>query len=195
MTASIEMAYPLHWPEGFPRRRRREVSRFRTTFGVARDRLLREFGLLGARYIVISSNIPVRRDGLPYADHRQPDDPGVAVYFDLKGGQRVMACDRWSTACDNVVALAHTVEAMRGIARWGSTEMLERAFSAFQALPPAATDWRAVLGATTLEEARRRHRALAFEAHPDRRGGSEEAMKRLNVALEAAERELGGGPR
>src|SRR5262249_9015595 len=147
---------------------------------------------LGARYVVISTNVPLRRDGLPYADAERVTDPGVAVYFDLDGTQHVIACDVWQSARSNTQAIAKTVEAMRGIERWGSSEIMKRAFSAFVALPPASTDWRSIFGAdcTDLGELRTRYRSLAISAHPDR-GGSHDEMVRLNTALEAAERELG----
>src|SRR3546814_19053229 len=45
------------------------------------------------------------------------------------------ACDRWDTVRDNVRAIGKTIEAIRGIERWGASDMMERAFSAFEALP------------------------------------------------------------
>lgn len=108
--ATIENAYPLHWPDGVPRTKYRKRSRFGiVSLGIARDELLHELRLLGARYVVLSTNAPTKRDGYFYADARNPDDPGVAVYFDLDGAQRVIACDAWIRMVDNVQALAKTV--------------------------------------------------------------------------------------
>lgn len=190
-------AYPLAWPEHTPRTPagRREFARFKMQFGTARDRVVNELKLLGARYVVLSSNVPTRHDGLPYADMREPDDPGVAVYFDLRGHQHCLACDRWRKVRDNLHAIGLTVEALRGIARWGSSEIMQRAFAGFQALPPAPNDWRAVFGfdstlpQPTLQGVRERFRRLAMQAHPDQ-GGNHDAMTKLNQAMEAAEREL-----
>lgn len=193
--ASLELAYPLHWPAGFPRlpSHRRQHAAFKLDgFGRARDDLLQELRRLGARYVVISSNIPTRLDGLPYAGQREPDDPAVAVYFDLKGAQRCIPCDRWRKAKDNVLAIARTVDAMRGIARWGTGEIVDRTFQGFAALPPAHTDWRSVFGLSgkpPLEDVRRRYRELALGAHPDH-GGETAAMAKLNLAMQEAEKEL-----
>ena len=31
--------------------------------------------------LILSMNVDLRRDGLPYANYKEPIDPGVAVYF------------------------------------------------------------------------------------------------------------------
>ena len=91
---------------------------------------------MGGRNAVISTNRPVRRDGLPYASAREPDDPGVAVYFEREGDRVCFACDQYDRVWKNMRAIQKTIEAMRGIERWGSKEMLDRAFTGFTALPP-----------------------------------------------------------
>ena len=73
-------AYPLQWPDHKKKSAIREKSRFNTTFAKARDGLLREIDLLGGKLPVISSNIALRRDGLPYANQPEPVDPGVAIF-------------------------------------------------------------------------------------------------------------------
>jgi hypothetical protein len=72
---------------------------------------------------------------LPYAKYKTPDDPGVAVYFELNGRSQVFACDKWDRVEDNLQAIRKTIEAIRGIERWGSSEMLNRIYKGFQALP------------------------------------------------------------
>ena len=185
-------AYPLHWPAGWPRSARRERARFQTTFAQTRDELMRQVGIMGARYPVLSTNIELRRDGLPYAQQKEPDDPGVAVYFEYKGKQMSFACDRWDRVRDNVRAIQKTIEAIRGIERWGASDMMERAFTAFEALPPPG-DWRADLGindaAPSLDAVRTRYRDLVKTHHPDR-GGDAEQFHRINAAWERAQQEL-----
>jgi hypothetical protein len=90
-------AYPLTWAAMYPRtpRAQRESARFEVSFSTARDELLNELRLLGATNVIISSNVPLRRDGLPYANFREPEDPGVAVYFKWRQKPYVMRCDRW----------------------------------------------------------------------------------------------------
>lgn len=140
--ATIEMASPLRWPPGKTRTaaHKRCAALFKVSLARARDGLLHELELLGARYVVISSNLTVRHDGLPYANQRQPEDAGVACYFNLEADQFVFACDGWLKVEDNVRAIGKTIEALRGIRRWGSGDMLRQAFRSFQALPAAGVD-------------------------------------------------------
>jgi hypothetical protein len=202
-------AYPLAWPEGRKRTLAgyRETANFTVSLGKARDNVVHEVTLLvGGRYgpdphIVISSNLQLRRDGLPLASQRQPDDPGVAVYFVYKKRQMSFACDRWLKIEHNMQAIAKTIEALRGIARWGTGDMLEAAFTGFTALPPPATEasaqqprlrhWRDVFGTAvqTREQLQEVYRRLASAHHPDR-GGDQAKMAELNDARRQALLEL-----
>lgn len=156
---------------------------------------------------MITSNLPTRQDGLPY--YASTDDPGIAVWWVERGAERVVACDRWYRADENLRAIIKTLEAMRGLDRWGATEMAERAFAGFAALPPGSAGsmptgprpWREVLGATfgpwpelakdeLLVLAKSRHRKLIAIAHPDA-GGDVARAAELNVAIASAEAELG----
>lgn len=187
-------AYPLYWPEGWPRTERRQHSRFEP-HGLAAEtaKIRNELSLLGARHVVVSTNIELRRDGLPYSNQRRPDDPGVAVYFLLKDRQQCIPCDRWWTVEENARAIWKSIEALRGLDRWGAKSFVDAAFKGFQALPaPGVTHWRNVLGSSvvTLADAETRYRELARERHPDKPGGSEAAMADLNVAMDLAREEL-----
>ena len=190
-------AFPLHWPEGW---QRTTTSRTRLPgrmpFGMSRNRLIHELRLLGAKNYVLSTNVPVRRDGLPYADFRRPTDPGVAVYFEYRKRQMCLACDRYALIEDNVRAIALTIEALRGIERWGASDMMERAFMGFTALPANSTrSWREVFGfsgtdSIRLDEVNDRFRKLSLERHSDQ-GGSDDQMCQLLQARDDARRELG----
>lgn len=193
-------AWPLHWPEGIKRTKSPQQSRFDASFVQSRDGIFEEIRKIGGRYPVLSTNIELRRDGLPYASQPEPRDPGVAVYFERRGKQMVFACDRWTRVKDNMRAIQKTIEAIRGIERWGATEMLERAFSAFEALPPPGAQrertWREVLGFSPASKPDREgieieYRSRAKKAHPDA-GGSDQAMSELNAARAAAIKEIGG---
>ena len=74
-------AHPLAWPEGRPRTKRPQRSRFDVGFANARDELFDEIRRLGGSVPVLSTNVELRRDGLPYASRPEPDDSGAAVYF------------------------------------------------------------------------------------------------------------------
>lgn len=195
---TVAEAYPLYWPDGWKRTppiQREWNPSFKSGFAVCRDELMRELGRLGAANIVLSTNIPLRRDGLPYADFRQPDDPGVAVYFTYHKRPMCFACDKYLKIEWNIRALALTIEAIRGIERWGASDMMERAFRGFAALPENGSQgWREVLGfgsdeRVTSDTLSSRFRELALKHHPDR-GGNSEAFQRIVTARDQAETEL-----
>ncbi len=182
MTDLIE-AYPLCWPVHRPRARYRESARFKTTLGRAIDNVQREVMLLGGINLVISSNQPLNRDGTPSARRTYIGDEGVAVYFGLNKKPMCFACDRWDKIEDNMQAIAKTIEALRGIERWGSGSMVEQAFTGFVALPAPEQSWQ-VLGVSshaTREEIEDAHSRLAMKHHPDR-GGDTNTMARINAA-------------
>lgn len=204
-------AYPLQWPEGWPRSRRRAAP-FSTGFAAARDGLLNELRLLGGQHVVISSNVELRRDGLPYANRAQPEDRGVAVYFVRDGKQQCIPCDQWSRVEDNLQAIRKTVEALRGLERWGAKSMVDAAFTGFQALPPAQSDEAPMTVETAarflamhgghfasagsdeydlIESPTLRgavYKRAAKKLHPDA-GGSKEDFQRLQEAKQLLDRE------
>ncbi|MES0444936.1 MAG: hypothetical protein ABUJ92_00185 [Desulfobacterales bacterium] len=181
-------AYPLQWPEGQKRANRPERSRFKATFARARDNLIDELKRLGANIPVLSSNIELRRDGLPYAGRPQPLDTGVAVYFQYKKQQMCFACDKYDRVVDNIQAINKTIDALRGIKRWGTGDMMERAFSGFVALPDNSGDnWRNVLNAhnMTFPEVEQQFKRLRSLHHPDK-GGDPVMFQKINKAWEQA---------
>ena len=188
-------SYPLHWPAGRPRTptAKREPGRFDTTPDRARRELQNELRLMGARSIVLSSDVQLRQDGEPYASRRPPEDPGVAVYFERSGEQFAFACDRYDAVWKNIRGISKTIEALRGIERWGTGEMVRAAFSGFAALPAPDSDlrgrpWWEVLGVSRDEQfskVRGAYRELATKHHPDN-GGDPETMKSINLAWSEA---------
>jgi hypothetical protein len=76
---------------------------------------------MGGTGVILSTNIPLRNDGLPYANSREPNDPGVAVYFRYQKRDLCFACDAYTSVRENAYAIAKTVEALRGIERWGAS--------------------------------------------------------------------------
>src|SRR5262245_20073291 len=119
--------YPLQWPSTFKRTppADRQTSKFGhrgrgqvSPYDAARD-VLREIDRLGACNAVITSMLPTRHDGLPYSDGKYGSEPGIAVWFVLDGAERVFACDRWVTPGENMRAIQLSIEAMRGLERWG----------------------------------------------------------------------------
>lgn len=143
-------AYPICWPAGRQRTKTRQRANFckivrregqswesreKLSIEQARVRVTDELRRLGARKPIISSNLELRNDGLPRSGQRQPADPGVAVYFDLNGGQKCIAIDLWDRVEDNLVAVAKSIDAMRGLERWGGAQIVAAVFTGFKALP------------------------------------------------------------
>lgn len=196
-------AYPLDWPEGWPRTPagKRQPARFGTTkrshYGTrqpltvaeAIERLLIQVNLLRARNLVVSSDMPLRQDGLPRSDRRAPDDPGTAIYFTLNGKPHCLPCDRWDRLADNIAAVAAHIDAVRAQERYGVAD-IARAFAGFVALPPAseARHWWEVLGIErqcTRSEIVRAWRDAARRHHPDA-GGTDAQMAEINAARDEA---------
>ena len=214
---SERKAYPLSWPEDWKRTKTRAHAAFnktkepryqdgraiyqgktRLSVADAVRRVLVELERMGVREddIIISTNVPLRLDGMPRGD-QEPSDPGVAVYWQKKNlpSMRCMAIDRYYRVADNLAAVAATLEAMRAIERHGGAEILNRAFLGFAALPEKASQpWREVLGiegAVTLDLVESRFRALVKVHHPDQGGEKErEQFEKIVQAREAARMEL-----
>jgi len=187
-------AYPLTWPSGRPRTppgQRRPSQFYARGFGKTRDELVRELTRLGAREVIVSSNVPTRGDGLPYANAAEPTDPGIAVYFKRNGRPFVIACDTYDKTWKNLRAISLTAEAFRAIDRHGAGDMLEQVFTGFSALPPARAaepSWWETLGVgpdASRQEVLDAHRALVLKHHPDR-GGNHDTVARINRARDVA---------
>lgn len=193
-------AYPLSWPPGWPRTNptRRIRSSFKTTLAKSRTGVENELRLLGARNVTISSDVPIRQDGQPYAVRGadRPDDPGVAVYFTLHGETRCIPCDKWTTVWDNLRAVEKTIAALRGIERWGASEMMHAAFQGFAALPESTTGmgWWTILGVERddpVDAIERAYRLKLMETHPDKQGGSLEGFHTVQEAFKQFKQERG----
>lgn len=189
--------YPLQWPMGRQRTVLRKSSKFKpsTIYYESKD-VFHQLGLMGAKDVIISSNMRYRNDGLPYTN-QNVQDTGVAVYFTNNNGEeQCIPCDQWYTLEENLRAIAKTIEAMRGIERWGGKALMNAAFSGFKQLPPStiitpAPDrekrpWWVVLGvdsqadAPTVKQAYRKAQSLA---HPDA-GGSDYDFQEVQHAYE-----------
>ena len=142
-----------------------------------------------ARELTLSTNFELRSDGRPRRDRRRPLDQAVAFFFELDGEPHALACDRFDRIEDNIAAIAAHIEALRGQERWGVADM-KQAFAGHVALP-APEQWWQVLGVVpnaSPDEIDRAWRDKAKDAHPDREGGSDAAMARLNRAREEGKR-------
>jgi len=132
----MTQAYPLQWPAGQPRTKDRTDSTFKVGHSRAFEEMVDELARFGARNVVISTNIPLRRDGSPYRDGLTDlmDDPGVAVYFTKGKRQIAIGVDAYRRPWENCRALGLSVKAFRDIERYGAQQVLDQAFTGFMAL-------------------------------------------------------------
>ena len=195
-------AFPLQWPIGWPRTTKRERSNYSDARSIAeaRDELARQLRLMGATRVIVSSNVPLRGDGVMRSiAGAQPQDTGVAVYFTRKSQGMVLACDKFTTVQDNLWSISQTVDALRRIARGGVSEMLRRAFTGFQALsapdgaPSTLESAYALLGCSEVaseSDVAAAYRQARRAAHPDA-GGSHERFILVQEAYAAIARARG----
>ena len=185
----MTQAYPLTWPEGFPRTRSpREKGSFRTALNAALHnvqnslKLFAQDSRMPLDQVVISSNVTLGVNN--------PSDPGVAVWFRWDNTQVCIPVDRYATVEANLQAVHHIVEARRTELRHGGLQIVRATFTGFKLLP--APNWRATFklkADATLDDAEKAYRRLAARAHPDH-GGSQDDMAALNRARDAARAEL-----
>lgn len=198
---SIE-AYPLCWPEGWPRSKeqawggrfkssRESGVRSAVSLDESRRKLFAELDrMTDVRNVILSSNVPLRLDGMPRGTYAAVDDVGAALYFTMRGKPLAMACDRFDSVAANVRSLGLAIQAMRQLDRHGGGAMVERAFAGFAALPPPRSPWE-ILGMSPTSPTRAgvmdAFRARAFEIHPDATddndGDLAELVKARNDAL------------
>lgn len=179
-------AYPLSWPSSQKRTKRPysnpRFSRKHSALSTCQN-IISEINLMGGRKIIISTNIRLRMDGLPYSNQRSPKDTGVAVYFNFNEEQKCIANDQWDKVEHNLHSVARTLHALRQISRDGGSTLFKSAFRGFKALPEPEVPkpWYIILEvneeagtATVLESFER----LAKKKHPDV-GGSDHEMREL----------------
>lgn len=195
------------WPRpGFEPHRARERSRFDTAYPDQMGLLKYELGRLGAEALVIRLALSdrdirwnIRPDGLPRANAR-PDHPGVVVEWQIGETWYGRSNDKFDDWRDCMFAIAKTLEALRGVERWGSVaggeqyegmrleiegvgsgpnaarQTLMRAAGMLdEDLPPP--EMRA------LEDIRAVYRRAVRRTHPDR-GGDPEEFRQVQEARE-----------
>lgn len=197
-------AYPLQWPQGFPRWKQGRVGgQFKTTFDVALRNVRKSLELFAkdsGKQItdpVLSSNVDF--NPLTINTGKKPTDPGVAVWFSWDGLQVCIPVDRYDTPAANLQAIHHIIEARRVELRHGTLALVRATFQGFKALPaPAGQHWRDVLGLKDVPQSeitdsslKARYHTLAGKAHPDKSTGSQEKFAALQNAYTTAKLELG----
>lgn len=194
-TATHEVtAYPLMWPPAKARTPsyERKPKRWGHTLQRSMANLRDECAAAGIHDYAISLG---RQPGVA----RDWNDVGAVLWFMQEiGGKWYMAfyaSDGYRDGPENVKAIAMTIQRLRQVEDYGvyTAEQAMRG-AAYDMLPPPnqappERDWWDVLGvapttpAVVVEAA---YKALAKQRHPDRPGGSNEAMAELQRAFEQA---------
>ena len=172
-------SYPLQWPPDWPRTKYLCDSRFghgqkKPSVHVGTQEVLQELERMGAAQVVISTNIVLRKDGLPHGGAAAPSDTGVAVYFRREGKAMVLAVDSFNRIGCNLHAISLGIAAIRGLDRWGLKQMQDRAFHGFALPSPdmvTPPEWWQLLGfASPIEDKeliRAQRQILMKRYHPD----------------------------
>lgn len=177
------------WPSTRPRSAQRTGSAFKNREAATERRgIEHELERWKIRQFIISAN-----NQRIYAG-----DPAAAVWWKSRKGElRVLACDKYTKLADNLHAIRLTLEAMRALERWGAYTAEQAAEGARLALPPpeesqAPADWRKILGYISglpgekqLVLCEHAYRSMSKET-----AGNDERQRNLNLAIEAARREL-----
>jgi len=195
---------PLTWPAGWRRTESTIPSRFGQgkrplTIAKAIDFVLAELKRkgIGSCNIIISTNLKLRLDGYPYSNQKEPQDKGVSVWWKEGESRKVIALDKYNKVADNLYAIGKTIEAMRGIDRWGSGEILERVFDGFVALPNLEDEdeipnWMQVLDyfGDDPQQLTEKYKIARSKAHPDN-GGSNSKFNAVVAAYKEAKEDFG----
>lgn len=183
-------AYPLSWPDAFPRASKREGGQFKTTLAGALKNVqdsLRRFAVdskTPLENVVISSNVTLGAN--------VPADPGVAIWFRWGDMPVCIAVDRYTRVEANLQAIHHIIEARRVELRHGTLALVQATFRGFLALPSQTNrkPWHEVLAVnpdTQRPAVEANYKTLRARWHPDRDGGDAERFHEIQQAWEEAQ--------
>ena len=127
--------FPLSWPPGFPHIEYPAQSRSDTPEERVR-RIWSSRYLMDAMNVVVSTKL---RAAPPRPAVFQPEHHGLGCggLFTRKGREQAIACDKWDSICDNLQAVAKTIETCAGLSV-GDGVMVDQ-FQGFTAIPASAT--------------------------------------------------------
>jgi hypothetical protein len=192
---------PLQWPPAWKRTNRPAYPTFKADMKTTMDDLEKAVKALQITEIRITTNAPVRLDGgLRTGRDAITDDPGVAFYFTRKGQEVCIPCDKFNTVLGNLRAIGLTLEYIKRMEKYGTSEMVDAAFTGFTALPANSIvtppphgygprNWWDVLEVqetASIEVIQGAYNRLLHKVHPDKSGGTEEAFIELQNAYKTA---------
>lgn len=188
--------YPLAWPLGWPRSDGQAYGSFKVSYDEAVRDLTLELERIDASSAVLSTDQPLRVSGTPRRD-MSPTSSGVALYFTRHGKDVCIPCDKFNTVRGNIRAIGLTLEGLRRMERYGTSQMVDAAFAGFTAIPANANagepvipkrPWYEVLGVSPtapFEVVEAAYKAMRRKTHPDS-GGTEREFHEVQAAFEEA---------
>lgn len=192
----MAFAKPLRWPIGWKRTEWPTPPQFKAPYATVINDLQGVLDYLECENPVITTNQDTRLDGgLRTAREATPDDTGVALYFTRHSKELCIPCDRFSSVYGNIRAIGLTLEYIKRMERYGTSQMVEAAFSGFKALPETiilsehtARAWYEVLQVSqsaSWDVIDAAYKRLLHSAHPDK-GGSDYLFQELQEAYKQA---------
>lgn len=137
-----KFAYPLAWPDGWPKTKTPWTgSPYKVGGGQSLRDLERSLKLLGVgARATVSMNVPLNSAGRPYSEELErkgalTGGSGVAIYWTRAGVDQSIACDRYFAIGSNIRALWSALEGLRAMERSGAGQVVERIYSGFARLP------------------------------------------------------------
>lgn len=186
--------YPLAWPDDQPRSAQRKKSAFHTAFEGALKNVRKSLTMFSqdSGKTVSLAQITSNASWLD----PNPNDPGIAIWFEWDGALRCIAVDRYLTVAENLQAVHHVLEARRVELRHAGINMVRTTFRGFiAALPaPGSTPWQVTLDVPA--NATREQISAAYKAKARELAGRDDQVKlqELNVARDKALAQLGDRP-
>lgn len=183
----IERKYPLAWPANearTPIHQKRSTSQFNTGVNKTLDQLERELDRFRGKNIVLSIDLPFRG---------KVQDPAAALFFDLPGARAIaICCDIYLNQDDNIRAIYKIVEGMRTIERFGGSNVSQKTFTGFAALPPPPDCWKTLGISKGVGEglSLKLKREFVMEAFRDRVKEGHSAGKDMAAIAEARDQAL-----
>lgn len=192
----IESYRRLEWPDGWARTpapaRRNLYFRDGYVAGSAIEvmqELLNSVNSLGVRSLKITAACPIATTAI----WTNANDPGVSIYFEWGGLNRVIASDQYMTSEQNLHAIWMAVLALSMMLRIGSRQVFDKMLEGLTEGPlqrrrrdQEDRPWWVVLGFDRVPQdrsaAEKAAKQLLLAVHPDR-GGSEQLAVEVNLAI------------
>lgn len=173
-------AYPLLWPDSWPRTESRSGAQFKTSLAKAIKNVKQAIASFAkdskkeVTDLVISSNVTLGA--------QSPKDPGVVAYFIWDGIETSIPVDRYLKVEHNLQAIYHCIEAERTKLRHGGLHLVRAAFRGYALLsaPKNSQNWWDVLQCrrdASVDTIKKQYKRLCQDYHTDRPDGTGDTEK------------------